>query len=158
MPRNSALTVSASIKRKTTCIWMSGRVKREYGKEGSSLDIEYMLKLIANNGFPLVLSIYLVWKLESFINEIIQNQKEFSRNVTIEIKEIKKTISDLRVDFAKNQWKRWWRRILTIFKVNLSFGTYLLYFYIWQIITVTQKYIKQGDGYSFDDPLLSLVL
>ena len=82
---------------------MSGPEKKEFGKEDSSLDIEYMLKLIANNGFPLVLSIYLVWKLEFFINEIIKNQKEFSRNVTVEIKEIKKTISDLRVDFAKNQ-------------------------------------------------------
>ena len=82
---------------------MSGPEKEEYGKEGNSLDIEYMLKLIANNGFPLVLSIYLVWKLEFLINEIIKNQKEFSRNVTVEIKEIKKTISNLRVDFAKNQ-------------------------------------------------------
>ena len=62
-----------------------------------------MLKLIANNGFPLVLSVYLVWKLEFFINEIIKNQKEFSQNITIEIREIKKTINDLRVDFAKNQ-------------------------------------------------------
>jgi len=67
------------------------------------LDIEYVLKLIANNGFPLVLSIYLVWKLEFFINEIIKNQKEFSQNITVEIREIKKTINDLRVDFAKNQ-------------------------------------------------------
>jgi hypothetical protein len=67
------------------------------------LDIEYILKLIANNGFPLVLSVYLVWKLEFFINEIIKNQKEFSQSVTVEIKEIKKTINDLRVDFAKNQ-------------------------------------------------------
>ena len=67
------------------------------------MDIEYILKLIANNGFPLVLSVYLVWKLEFFINEIIKNQKEFSQSVTVEIKEIKKTINDLRVDFAKNQ-------------------------------------------------------
>jgi len=44
-----------------------------------------------------------VWKLEFFINEIIKNQKEFSRNVTVEIKEIKKTINELRIDFAKNQ-------------------------------------------------------
>ena len=43
-----------------------------------------MLKLIANNGFPLVLSVYLVWKLEFFINEIVKNQKEFSHNVTAE--------------------------------------------------------------------------
>jgi hypothetical protein len=62
-----------------------------------------MLKLIANNGFSLVLSVYLVWKLEFFIIEIIKNQKEFSQSVTVEIKEIKKTINDLRVDFAKYQ-------------------------------------------------------
>jgi hypothetical protein len=43
------------------------------------MDIEYILKLIANNGFPLVLSIYLVlvYKLEYFINEIVKNQKEY---------------------------------------------------------------------------------
>jgi hypothetical protein len=62
-----------------------------------------VLKLIANNGFPLVLSVYLVWKLEFFINEIIKNQKEFSQNITAEIKEIKQALNDLRVDFAKNQ-------------------------------------------------------
>ncbi len=73
------------------------------GKEISELDIEYLLKLIANNGFPLVLSVYLVWKLEFFINEIIKNQKEFSHSITAEIKEIKQTINELRVDFAKNQ-------------------------------------------------------
>jgi len=67
------------------------------------LDIEYVLKLIANYGFPLVLSLYLVYKLEYFINEIIKNQKEFSQNITAEIKEIKQAINELRVDFAKNK-------------------------------------------------------
>jgi len=67
------------------------------------LDIEYVLKLIANYGFPLVLSLYLVYKLEFFINEIIKNQKEFSQNITAEIKEIKQAINELRVDFAKNK-------------------------------------------------------
>lgn len=62
-----------------------------------------MLKLIANNGFPLVLSVYLVWKLELFINEIIKNQKEFADNITVEIKEIRQSINDLRIDVAKNQ-------------------------------------------------------
>jgi hypothetical protein len=41
--------------------------------------------------------------LEFFITEIIKNQKEFSQNVTAKIKEIKKAINDLRVDFARNQ-------------------------------------------------------
>ena len=67
------------------------------------MDIEYILKLIANNGFPLVLSVYLVWKLEFFINEIIKNQKEFADNITVEIKEIRQSINDLRIDVAKNQ-------------------------------------------------------
>jgi hypothetical protein len=50
-----------------------------------------------------VLSVYLVWKLEFFINEIIKNQKEFADNITVEIKEIRQSINDLRLDVAKNQ-------------------------------------------------------
>ena len=80
-----------------------GLDQNNFGKEISELDIEYALKLIANNGFPLVLSVYLVWKLEFFINEIIKNQKEFSHSITTEIKEIKQAINELRVDFAKNK-------------------------------------------------------
>ena len=97
------LMVSDFMKRKISYTLILGLEKNGFGKEVNSLDIEYILKLIANNGFPLVLSVYLVWKLEFFINEIIKNQKEFSQSVTVEIKEIKKTINDLRVDFAKNQ-------------------------------------------------------
>jgi hypothetical protein len=66
------------------------------------MDIEYILKLIANNGFPLVLSVYLVIKLEYFINELVKNQKEFSRNITSEIKEINHSINDLRIFIASN--------------------------------------------------------
>jgi len=69
------------------------------------MDIEYILKLIANNGFPLVLSVYLVIKLEYFINELVKNQKEFSRNVTLEIKEINHSINDLRIYIASNARK-----------------------------------------------------
>ena len=91
------------MKRKISYTLILGLGQSTLGKEISELDIEYVLKLIANNGFPLVLSIYLVYKLEFFITEIIKNQKEFSQNITAEIKEIKKTINDLRVDYARNQ-------------------------------------------------------
>jgi len=91
------------MKRKISYISILGLGQNTFGKEICELDIEYVLKLIANNGFPLVLSVYLVWKLEFFINEIIKNQKEFSHNITAEIKEIKQAINELRVDFAKNQ-------------------------------------------------------
>lgn len=97
------LMVSDIMKRKISYISILGLDQSTLGKEISKLDIEYVLKLIANNGFPLVLSVYLVWKLDFFIAEIIKNQKEFSHNVTAEIKEIKQTINELRVDFAKNQ-------------------------------------------------------
>ncbi len=97
------LTVLGIMKREISYISILGLGQSTLGKEISELDIEYVLKLIANNGFPLVLSVYLVWKLEFFINEIIKNQKEFSHNVTTEIKEIKQAINELRVDFAKNQ-------------------------------------------------------
>ena len=97
------LMVLGIMKRKISYILILGLDQSTPGKEISELDIEYVLKLIANNGFPLVLSVYLVWKLEFFITEIVKNQKEFSRNVTTEIKEIKQTINELRVDFAKNQ-------------------------------------------------------
>ena len=103
MLMKSGLMVSDIMKRKTSYISILGLDQSTPGKEVSELDIEYVLKLIANNGFPLVLSVYLVWKLEFFINEIIKNQKEFSHNVTAEIKEIKQTINELRIDFAKNQ-------------------------------------------------------
>jgi len=97
------LMVLGITKRKISYISILGLDQSTPGKEISELDIEYVLKLIANNGFPLVLSVYLVWKLEFFITEIVKNQKEFSHNVTAEIKEIKQTINELRVDFAKNQ-------------------------------------------------------
>ena len=97
------LMVLDIMKRKISYILILGLDQSTPGKEISELDIEYVLKLIANNGFPLVLSVYLVWKLEFFINEIIKNQKEFSHSITAEIKEIKQTINELRVDFAKNQ-------------------------------------------------------
>jgi len=97
------LMVLDIMKRKISYISILGLDQSTLGKEISELDFEYVLKLIANNGFPLVLSVYLVWKLEFFIGEIIKNQKEFSQNVTTEIKEIKQAINELRVDFAKNQ-------------------------------------------------------
>ena len=103
MLMKSALTVLGIMKREISYISILGLDQSTLGKEISELDIEYVLKLIANNGFPLVLSVYLVWKLEFFITEIVKNQKEFSHNVTAEIKEIKQTINELRVDFAKNQ-------------------------------------------------------
>jgi hypothetical protein len=87
---------------RVSAIWISV-LNMQAGK--IKMDIEYILKLIANNGFPLVLSIYLVMKLEYFINELVKNQKEFSRNVTSEIKDINHSITDLRIFIASSDRK-----------------------------------------------------
>jgi ABC-type nickel/cobalt efflux system permease component RcnA len=44
-------------------------------------------------------------KLEYFINELVKNQKEFSRNVTSEIKDINHSINDLRIFIASSDRK-----------------------------------------------------
>ena len=58
--------------------------------------IVYLMK------FCICLYVYLICKLEYFINELVKNQKEFSRNVTSEIKEINHSINDLRIYIASN--------------------------------------------------------
>ena len=127
------------MKRKIFYISIWGPGKNIFGKEKNLLDIEYVLKLIANNGFPLVLSIYLVYKLEFFITEIVKNQKEFSHNVTTEIKEIKQAINELRIDFAKNQWNRWNISVLAFLK-KASILAYTMRIYkIWWFIPVNLK-------------------
>lgn len=74
------------------------------------MDIEYILKLIANNGFPLVLSIYLVMKLEYFINELVKNQVEkFFNNqakrlsLFLEIEQMIRSIGEVTVEVKKSQ-------------------------------------------------------
>jgi len=103
MLRKWGLRVSDFMKSRIIYTLISGQEQNTFGEVINELDIEYVLKLIANYGFPLVLSVYLVYKLEYFINEIVKNQKEFSQSITSEIKEIKQAIVELRLDFAKNK-------------------------------------------------------
>ena len=73
----------------------NGEVKR--------LNIEEILKLLSTYTFPTVLSIYLIIKIDYFITESVKNQKDFSQNITREIKEIKTAINDLKIEIVKNR-------------------------------------------------------
>ena len=73
----------------------NGEVKR--------LNIEEILKLLSTYTFPTVLSIYLIIKIDYFITESVKNQKDFSQNITREIKEIKTAINDLKIEIIKNR-------------------------------------------------------
>ena len=71
--------------------------------EVNGLNIEEILKLISTYTFPTVLSIYLIIKIDYFINQLVKNQKDFSQNITLEIKEIKTAINDLKIEILKNR-------------------------------------------------------
>lgn len=58
---------------------------------------------IANYGFPIVLSVYLLWRLDYFFGQIVENQKEFSKNITFEIINIKQDLRDLRIELAQKR-------------------------------------------------------
>jgi len=64
--------------------------------------IEHALQTIGNYFFPLVLSCYLVYRIDKIFTQIVENQKEFQDAITGEIKDIKEDIYEIRLDMAKN--------------------------------------------------------
>jgi hypothetical protein len=63
--------------------------------------IEDFLKICGNNFFPMVLSVYLIFKLDQLISNLVKTQKDFSDKIILEIQAINKNILDLRADQAK---------------------------------------------------------
>ena len=61
-----------------------------------------ILNLVTSYGFPLVLSIYLIIRIDKLLSEVISNQKSFQNSIITEIKDIKTDIYELRIDMAKN--------------------------------------------------------
>ena len=58
--------------------------------------MEEFFNLAGNYFFPMVLSIYLVIKIDKLMTSLIANQKEFSDMVCSELKEIKNDIRELK--------------------------------------------------------------
>lgn len=65
------------------------------------IDIEHILEIIGNYFFPLVLSCYLVYRIDQILTTLVENQNNFQDKVIEEIKDIKKDIYDIRLDMAK---------------------------------------------------------
>jgi hypothetical protein len=59
------------------------------------MDIKILLDLIANQGFPIALSILLIFRIDRFMQEIVIAQKEGYRQVLENTKEIHNTITTL---------------------------------------------------------------
>ena len=59
------------------------------------MNTETLLDLIANQGFPIALSILLIFRIDRFMQEIVTAQKEGYRQVLENTKEIHNTITNL---------------------------------------------------------------
>jgi hypothetical protein len=59
------------------------------------MDIKTWLDIIANQGFPIALSILLIFRIDKFMQEIVIAQKDGYRQVLENTKEIHNTITTL---------------------------------------------------------------
>lgn len=59
------------------------------------MEIKTILDIIANQGFPIALSILLIFRIDRFMQEIVIAQKEGYRQVLENTKEIHNTITSL---------------------------------------------------------------
>ena len=67
------------------------------------LIIENILDLIGNYFFPLILSSFLIYRIDKFLTALLVSNNSFHVTITKELKEIKQDILDLRLDMAKNK-------------------------------------------------------
>jgi len=63
--------------------------------------MEEFFNLAGNYFFPMVLSVYLVVKIDRLMTSLIANQKEFSEMVCTQLKEIKLEILECKKDIEK---------------------------------------------------------
>jgi len=59
------------------------------------MDVKTLSEAIANQGFPIALSILLIFRIDKFMQEIVVAQKEGYRQVLENTKEIHNTITNL---------------------------------------------------------------
>ena len=59
------------------------------------MDVKILSNIIANQGFPIALSILLIFRIDRFMQEIVTTQKEGYRQVLENTKEIHNTITTL---------------------------------------------------------------
>lgn len=59
------------------------------------MNVETLLDVIANQGFPIALSILLIFRIDRFMQEIVTAQKEGYRQILENTKEIHSTLTSL---------------------------------------------------------------
>ena len=64
-------------------------------ERSEGMDVKTLSEVIANQGFPITLSILLIFRIDRFMQEIVIAQKEGYRQVLENTKEIHNTITNL---------------------------------------------------------------
>ena len=59
------------------------------------MNVETLLEVIANQGFPIALSILLIFRIDRFMQEIVTAQKEGYRQILENTQEIHSTLASL---------------------------------------------------------------
>jgi len=67
------------------------------------LIIEDFIKLAGNYFFPMVLSCYLIYRIDNLLSKMVEQENLFHETVINEIKEIKTDIYNIRIDMANRK-------------------------------------------------------
>lgn len=65
------------------------------------MTIEEIFKLIGTYGFPTVLSIFLIIRLDFYLKETIKSNKILATAISTEIREVHIVMSDIRSDMVR---------------------------------------------------------
>ncbi len=111
------------------------------------MDIHNLTDLIANQGFPIALSILLIFRIDRFMQEIVLAQKDGYRQILENTKEIHNTITTLNQQNREYYSLRFSevQKELSGIKVELSRPVKFSYLH-----RVHPVKAKKGTGYFFD--------
>jgi len=70
------------------------RTENRFRRRRNHIDVKTLSEVIANQGFPIALSILLIFRIDKFMQEIVVAQKERYRQVLENTKEIHNTITN----------------------------------------------------------------
>lgn len=63
--------------------------------------IEEFIRLLGTYGFPTVLSVYLIVRLDFYLKETIKSNKILATTIATEIKDLNIVMSDIRSDLSR---------------------------------------------------------
>lgn len=66
-----------------------------------TLSIEELFRLLGTYGFPTVLSVYLIVRLDFYLKETIKSNKILATTIATEIKDLNNVMSNIRSDLSR---------------------------------------------------------